>query len=102
MGHKPLVAETLLSLALASAEGSIGTNHPLVAAILLDLATVWEEGGRLADAEQALSRATTIQESLLGASSSEVAELLRRRVDLLRRLGRVDEARGLEARVGGG
>jgi hypothetical protein len=68
MGHKPLVAETLLSRALASA--------------------LW--------------RATAIQESLLGASSSEVAELLRRRVDLLRRLGRVDEARGLEARVGGG
>ena len=94
-----LVAEAHLTRALALAEGSIDTEHPLTAMVLQDLVDVWEGSGRLSDAELALSRAIVIQEALFGPSSSQVVELQRRRVDLLRRLGRVDEARTLETRI---
>ena len=85
--------------ALSAAERGNITEHPLLAAILQDLADVWADTGRLAEADQALSRATEINEALLGPSDPQVVELLRRRVDLLRRLGDMSEAASLEGRL---
>jgi len=59
-------AESLAAEALAIAEERLGSDHPMVAKILDNLAAAYAEQAQFATAEPLYRRAITIQEKALG------------------------------------
>ena len=92
-------AEAVIRAALSVRENALGPDHPSVAKLVDDLATVLEVQGRLRDAEAARRRGLAIVTASFGDADVRAVPALERYADLLRTMGREGDARTLEARA---
>ena len=79
--------------------GTLGPDHPSVAATLNNLALLYWAQGRYAEAEPLLKRALAIFEKALGPEHPNVAQSLENYAVLLRKTGRGAEAEKMEVRA---
>jgi len=91
--------------ALAIREKALGPDHPDVAKSLNNLAEVYREQGRNADAEALYQRALAIREKALGPDHPDVAKSLNNLAEVYREQGRNADAepvnrRGVPAPIG--
>ncbi len=91
-------AEKQWSAALKEAEG-FGPQDPRLATSLNNLAIIYNEQGRYAEAEPLYKRALAIWEKALGPEHPRVAKSLENYAALLRETGRGAEAGKMEARA---
>src|SRR5260370_773531 len=77
-------AEPLFKRALAIREKALGTNHPLVATSLNNLAELYRAQGRYAEAETLYQRALAVREKALGLDHPNVAQSLNNLAELYR------------------
>ena len=70
-----------------------------LAASLFSLTILYQHQGRYRPAERASRGALRAEELALGANHPYVADILRRRAEILRKLARADEARQADARA---
>jgi tetratricopeptide (TPR) repeat protein len=96
---KYAAAEPLYQRALLKMEKALGPNHPLVAAVLNNLATLYQAQGRYAEAEPLYQRALSIYEKALRPDHPQVATTLENMAYLYKKTGRWDEAYKLEERA---
>ena len=92
-------AEPLQRRALAILEGSLGPEHPDVAAALSNLAGGLEDMNRLTEAEPLMRRALAIVEKNLGSEHPNVASALNGLAGLLQATNRLAEAEPLFRRA---
>jgi tetratricopeptide (TPR) repeat protein len=85
--------------ALAIDEGSFGADHPNVARDLNNLAVLFQDTNRLAEAEPLMRRALVIVESSFGADHPDVATHLSNLAQLLKDTNRLAEAEPLMRRA---
>ena len=85
--------------ALAIREKALGPDHPDVAASLNNLATLYIDQGRYAEAEPLLKRALAIREKALGPDHPDVAQSLHNLAVLYQVQGRYAEAEPLYKRA---
>jgi Tetratricopeptide repeat len=86
------VPEQNLERAIAADEATLGPNHPAVARKLVDLADLYRQDGRYADAEALCTRALTIQQRALGPKNPETVRTLKELAAVYRAQGRNREA----------
>jgi len=91
-------AEPLVLQALAALEQRVGPEHPLLAEILNNLASIAARTGRPEEAQQRLSRALDIAEHRLGADHPLYGALLENYAKSLRQTGDKAKAKTLLAR----
>ena len=91
-------AERLLSAALEEAE-EFGVEDPRFATSLNNLAGLYQNQGRYAEAEPLYQRALAIREKALGPEHPSVAQSLENYAALLRETARADEAERMETRA---
>eukprot|EP00903_Cladosiphon_okamuranus_P006199 g6096.t1 len=84
-------ASLLLELSLVSMK-KLGPEHPEVAAVLNNLASILESQGKFAEAEPLYRRATEICETALGPEHPKLATALNNRAGLLMSQGKYAEA----------
>jgi len=89
-------AEPLLTRALAIKENLLGPDHPDVALGAANLGQLWVAQGQPEKAEPYYRRALAIRQKTLGASHPEVAKTLEDLANVLRKLGRNNEAVALD------
>ena len=89
-------AEPLLTRALAIKEKLFGPDHPDVALSAVNLGQLWVAQGQPEKAEPFYRRALAIRQKALGASHPEVAKTLEDLANVLRKLGRNNEAVALD------
>ena len=77
----------------------LGPNDPTTAALLDNLALLYEAQGRYAEAEPLHQRSLAIKEKALGPEHPDVAGSLENYAALLRQTARADEAERMEARA---
>jgi tetratricopeptide (TPR) repeat protein len=94
-------AEEALRRRLFSAEDALGATHPDVAAILIELASLYQSQRRQVEAEALYERALAIQELALGARHPDVAATLKVLAQVYRARGRSAEAQELSERAAG-
>ena len=92
-------AEPYAKEALRLGTEELGPNDPTTAALLDNLARVYEAQGHDAEAEPLYQRSLAIKEKALGPEHPDVAESLENYAALLRQTARVDEAERMEARA---
>ena len=80
-------------------ERVLGPEHPHVATVLANLAELYSDEGKYAQAEPLYRRALAIREKVLGPEHPAIAPLLANYATLLRATGRQEEAASLEARI---
>jgi len=90
-----VAAEELYRRALAIREGALDPDDPDVAASLNLVAVVVWDRGRYAEAEPLYRQALAIREKALSADSPDLAETRAGYAELLRKLGREQEAAAL-------
>lgn len=90
-----LEAEVALRRALEIDEENLGSDHPLIAIRLTNLASVLESTSRLDQAEELHRRALSIDEKCLGPNHGSVAIRLTMLAGLLQRTNRLAEAEPL-------
>ena len=78
---------------------TIGPEDPRLAFSLNNLANLYNDQGKYAEAEPLYQRALVIREKALGPGHSAVATSLENYADLLREMGRDDEAAEMETRA---
>jgi tetratricopeptide (TPR) repeat protein len=88
-----------LTRALKISEKALGTEHPAVAIRLNNLALLYKQQGKYAEAEPLYQRAIAIDEKALGANHPGLATDLENYTLLLRETNRESEAAELEARA---
>ena len=93
------LAEKHYRLALTIRESAWGGDHPKIAPSLDALATYYITREDYAKAEPLLQRAQAIYEKAEPLQSPDLAATLTKYADLLRKMGRVQEALPLEQRV---
>ena len=76
---------------------SAGRRHPDVATVQLGLARVYDALDETGDAEPLFREALVIREDHFGPAAVAVAEVLEGYADLLRRVGRSEEADAISA-----
>ena len=84
---------------LAIRETVLGPDHPAVATSFNNLALLYADQGRHAEAEPLYERALAISEKALGPEHPNVAASLENYAALLRKVGRESEAAEMEARA---
>ena len=84
---------------LKAAEFALGPEHLDVAAILRNLAGLFEAQGKYANAEPLYRRSFKIKEKSLGSDHPEVAAMLENMAKCYKEMGRQNEAEKLEARA---
>ncbi len=89
-------AEPLLARALAIKEKLLGPEHADVALGAANLGQLWVVQGQPEKAEPFYRRALAIRQRALGPSHPEVAKTLEDLANVLRKLGRKDEAMALD------
>ena len=94
-----LEAAQKLQDALKAAELSLGSEHIDVAAILRNLAGLFEAQGKYAEAEPFYKRELKIREKVLGPDHPDVATVCENMAKCYRNMGKKDEAEVLEARA---
>jgi tetratricopeptide (TPR) repeat protein len=77
----------------------LGDRHPNVAASLNSLGYIYTNMSRFAEALECLNRALEIREAAFGAENPAAGEVLANKAELLRRMHRKSEAKGIEARA---
>ena len=92
-------AEPYAKEALRLGTEELGPNDPTTAALLDNLALLYEAQGRYAEAEPLYRRSLAIREKALGPEHPDVAGSLENYAALLRRTARADEAERMEARA---
>jgi tetratricopeptide (TPR) repeat protein len=92
-------AEPLMRRALAVSEKSFGTEHPVVAVSLNNLAQLLKATNRLAEAEPLMRRALAIDETSFGNERPNVAIRLNNLAQLLQDTNRLAEAEPLMRRA---
>lgn len=95
--HAP--AELLMRRALAIDEAIFGPEHPNVAKLLGNLATVLQDTNRLVEAEPLMRRALAIDEASFGPQHPEVATDLNNLAQQLQAINRLAEAEPLMRRA---
>ncbi len=80
-------------------EKALGPEHPNVATSLNNLAFMYHDQGKYAEAEALYKRALAIDEKALGPEHPDVAQSLENYAALLRKTGRSTEATKMEARA---
>ena len=85
--------------ALAIREKALGASHPDVAQTLNNLAVVYQEQGKYADAEGLYKRALAIYEKALGEDHPDVAQTLNNLADVYQEQGKYADAEGLHQRA---
>jgi tetratricopeptide (TPR) repeat protein len=80
-------------------EKALGPDHPGVATSLNNLAVLYQEMGRPADAEPLARRALTIREKAYGANSPQLLNTIHNLAELYRTLGRNADADALNKRA---
>jgi|GEM_PF-3269414 len=96
---KYAAAEPLYQRALLKMEKALGPNHPLVASVLNNLATLYQAQGRYAEAEPLYQWALAIVKKTLGPDHPYVATVLENISELYKETGRMDEAKRVEERA---
>ncbi len=91
-------AEKQLSAALQEAE-KFGPEDPRLSATLNNLAWLYDDQGKYAEAEPLYKRSLAILEKALGQEHSNVATTLENYAGLLREMGREEEASSMEVRA---
>jgi tetratricopeptide (TPR) repeat protein len=76
-----------------------GINHAKYGQALNNLAVVYDEQGKYAEAEGLFKRALTIREQAVGANHPDVAETLNNLANVFEEQGKYGEAEGLYKRV---
>jgi len=94
-----LEAAQKLQDALKAAEFALGSEHLDVAAILRNLAGLFEAQGKYAEAEPFYKRELKIREKVLGPDHPDVATACENMAKCYRNMGKKDEAEVLEART---
>ena len=85
----------------AAVKARFGVNHANYAVALYNLANVYKEQGKYADAEALFKRALAIREKALGAGHPDVADTLNNLADVYLAQGKYADAEGLyETRAG--
>jgi len=92
-------AEPYAKEALRLGTEELGPNDPTTAALLDNLALVYEAQGHHAEAEPLYQRSLAIKEKALGPEHPDVAESLENYAALLRQTARAEEAERMEARA---
>lgn len=92
-------AEPLLTRALAIKEQLLGPDHLEVALSAANLGQLYVAQGQPARAEPFYRRALAIRRKTLGSSHPEVAKTLEDLANVLRKLGRTDEAVALDVQA---
>jgi hypothetical protein len=77
----------------------LGPEHPQVAATIVDLASLYRDQSRFAQAEPLYQWALTLQRKSLGPDHPDVAESLEAYATLLKQTNREAEAAPLEAQA---
>ena len=80
-------------------EKALGPDHPSVASALNNLASLYKEEARYADAEPLYKRALAIREKALGPDHPDVAQSLNNLADLYSAQGRHADAEPLYKRA---
>ncbi len=80
-------------------EGALGPEHPDVAQSLNNLAALYDDQGRYAEAEPLYQRSLAIWEKALGPAHPHVATSLENYAALLRQTACADEAERMWARA---
>ena len=89
----------MIERALSISEKALGPEHPDTADGLNNLANVYLDQGKYAQAEPLLKRMLAIAEKALGPQHSHVAAVLKDYARLLRETGRNEEGRQMEQRA---
>ncbi len=92
-------AEPYAKAALRLGTEEFGPNDPSTAALLNNLALLYEAQGRYGEAEPLYQRSLAIMEKALGPEHPSVATSLENYAALLRQTARADEAERMEARA---
>ena len=98
-GRYAELLEPMLKRALAITEKSLGPEHPEVAPIVHNLATLYQDMERYAEAEPLYKRALAILGKALGPDHPNLAQTLENYAALLRKTGLGTEATMLEIRA---
>jgi tetratricopeptide (TPR) repeat protein len=85
--------------ALTIHERVVGAEHPATAATLNNLASLYQDQGRYAEAERLYQRTLAIAERALGPNHPNTAATLKNLAGLCSRQGRFDEAERLHQRA---
>lgn len=92
-------AELVFRHSLAMADSAFWPGHPLIVEALNFLAGWYVSKERFSEAEPLYARVTTVVERTLGADHPQLSMALRNHAQVLRQLGRTDEAASIEARA---
>ncbi len=92
-------AEPYAKEALRLGTEELGPNDPTTAALLDNLALLYEAQGYYAEAEPLYQRSLAIREKALGPEHPDVTASLENYAELLRETGREDKAEEMEARA---
>ncbi len=84
---------------MAIFEKALGPDHPELGRSLNNLAALYDDQGKYAEAEPLYQRSLAILEKALGAEHTHVATSLENYAALLRKIGREDEAIEMELRA---
>ena len=99
MSRSVVIYSSQAAIALAIWERVLGPEHPDVATGLNNLALLYDDQGKYAEAEPLYKRALAIWEKALGPEHPKVATSLENYAALLRKTGRGNEATKMEARA---
>jgi tetratricopeptide (TPR) repeat protein len=80
-------------------EKALGPEHPGVATAINNLAVLYQELGRPAEAEPLATRALAIREKAFGPNNPQLANTIHNLAELYRTLGRNAEADALNKRA---